>query len=113
MTGNTIIASVNAPAIPWIKSDKGKARYFSVNTPVGTSADKQCGRAVYSDLHITNTAGPTTIGRDSGGIFAGDSYLSPRHATFTARGRQVMVRDESSLNGVYRKIGRDEPIRVR
>ncbi len=57
-------------------------------------------------------AGPTTIGRDSGGIFAGDSYLSPRHATFTARGRQVMVRDESSLNGVYRKIGRDEPIEL-
>lgn len=55
------VSSVNAPAIPWIKSDKGKARYFSVNTPVGTSADKQCGRAVYSDLHITNTAGPTTI----------------------------------------------------
>jgi pSer/pThr/pTyr-binding forkhead associated (FHA) protein len=57
-------------------------------------------------------AGPTTIGRDSGGIFAGDSYLSPRHATFTARGRQVVVRDESSLNGVYRKIGRDEPIEL-
>lgn len=57
-------------------------------------------------------AGPTTIGRDSGGIFAGDSYLSPKHATFTARARQVLVRDESSLNGVYRKIGRDEPIEL-
>ncbi|MFO0550298.1 MAG: FHA domain-containing protein [Polyangiaceae bacterium] len=55
------------------------------------------------------TGGPTTIGRDSGGIFAGDSYLSPRHATFTVRGRQIIVRDESSLNGVYRKIARDEP----
>jgi pSer/pThr/pTyr-binding forkhead associated (FHA) protein len=55
---------------------------------------------------------PTTVGRDSGSIFAGDSYLSPRHATFTPKGKQVVVRDESSLNGVYRKIGRDEPIEL-
>jgi len=54
------VSSVNPPAIPWIRSESGKARYFSVNTPIGTSADKQCGRAVYSDLHITNAAGPTT-----------------------------------------------------
>ena len=27
-----------------------------------------------------------TIGRETGGIFAGDSYLSPRHATFRPDG---------------------------
>jgi hypothetical protein len=54
------VSTVHAPAIPWIKSAGGKPRYFSVNTPIGTSPDKQCGRAVYSDLHITNAAGPTT-----------------------------------------------------
>lgn len=58
-------------------------------------------------------AGPTgMIGRDSGGIFAGDSYLSPRHATFTFRGGHWHVRDESSLNGVYRKLQREEPIEL-
>jgi pSer/pThr/pTyr-binding forkhead associated (FHA) protein len=58
-------------------------------------------------------AGPTgVIGRDSGGIFAGDSYLSPRHATFFNRGGAWMVRDESSLNGVYRKLQREEPIEL-
>lgn len=58
-------------------------------------------------------AGPTgMIGRDSGGIFAGDSYLSPRHATFTFRGGSWHVRDESSLNGVYRKLQREEPIEL-
>jgi pSer/pThr/pTyr-binding forkhead associated (FHA) protein len=58
-------------------------------------------------------AGPTgVIGRDSGGIFAGDSYLSPRHATFFTRGGQWLVRDESSLNGVYRKLAREEPIEL-
>ncbi len=52
------------------------------------------------------------IGRDSGGIFAGDSYLSPRHATFSNRSGTWYVRDESSLNGVYRKLNREEPIEL-
>jgi pSer/pThr/pTyr-binding forkhead associated (FHA) protein len=54
---------------------------------------------------------PTTlIGRDTGAIFAGDSYLSPRHATFTMKSGKLSVRDESSLNGIYRKLRRDDPI---
>lgn len=55
--------------------------------------------------------GPTTmIGRDTGAIFAGDSYLSPRHATFKLNGVKLSVRDESSLNGIYRKLKREDPI---
>lgn len=53
-----------------------------------------------------------TVGRDTGGIFSGDSYLSPRHATFRRDAGRLMVRDESSLNGVYRKIPRDTPIPI-
>lgn len=54
--------------------------------------------------------GPTfTVGRDTGSIFAGDSYLSPRHATFTRRGAQVSIKDEGSLNGVYLKLKPNEP----
>ncbi|HSC87613.1 MAG TPA: FHA domain-containing protein [Polyangiaceae bacterium] len=50
-------------------------------------------------------AGPSiTVGRDTGTIFAGDSYLSPRHATFDLSGGKLSVRDESSLNGVYIKL---------
>ena len=50
-------------------------------------------------------AGTVLIGRDTGGIFAGDSYLSPRHATFRqpAVGK-LHVKDEASLNGVYKKL---------
>lgn len=50
-------------------------------------------------------AGTVLIGRDTGGIFAGDSYLSPRHATFRqpAAGK-LHVKDEASLNGVYKKL---------
>ena len=56
--------------------------------------------------------GIITIGRDLGAIFAGDSYLSPRHATFTPRGGKLHVRDEGSLNGVYKKLRRDEPVLI-
>ncbi|APR80702.1 FHA domain containing protein [Minicystis rosea] len=55
----------------------------------------------------------TTVGRDTGAIFAGDSYLSPRHATFSLRGGKLFVRDEGSLNGVYKKLRRDEPVLIR
>jgi pSer/pThr/pTyr-binding forkhead associated (FHA) protein len=50
-----------------------------------------------------------TIGRDTGSIFAGDSYLSPRHATLMRRGSEIFVRDEGSLNGVYVKMRPNEP----
>src|SRR5690606_24946037 len=55
-------------------------------------------------------AGPNvTVGRDTGTIFAGDSYLSPRHATFTIKGSEITVRDEGSLNGVYAKLTPNQP----
>ncbi|HEY3666785.1 MAG TPA: FHA domain-containing protein, partial [Polyangiaceae bacterium] len=50
-----------------------------------------------------------TLGRDTGSIFAGDSYLSPRHATFTRRGTLLSIKDEDSLNGVYLKLRPNEP----
>jgi pSer/pThr/pTyr-binding forkhead associated (FHA) protein len=53
--------------------------------------------------------GPSiTLGRDTGSIFAGDSYLSPRHATLVRR-QQLTVKDEGSLNGVYLKLRPNEP----
>ncbi len=57
-------------------------------------------------------SGTVTLGRDTGAIFAGDSYLSPRHATFTPRGGRLFVRDDASLNGVYKKLRREEPVMV-
>jgi pSer/pThr/pTyr-binding forkhead associated (FHA) protein len=50
-----------------------------------------------------------TVGRDTGSIFAGDSYLSPRHASFVRRGSQLLIKDEGSLNGVYLKLKANEP----
>ena len=58
--------------------------------------------------------GGATLGRETGGIFAGDSYLSPRHATFKVfGGGRATVKDEASLNGVYKKLARDVPVELR
>jgi pSer/pThr/pTyr-binding forkhead associated (FHA) protein len=50
-----------------------------------------------------------SIGRDTGAIFAGDSYLSPRHASFARRDGKVLLKDEDSLNGVYVKLKPNTP----
>jgi pSer/pThr/pTyr-binding forkhead associated (FHA) protein len=63
-------------------------------------------------FQIPNAAG--SIGRETGGIFAGDSYLSPRHATFRPAGAgRAFVKDENSLNGVYKRLGRDVPVEIK
>jgi pSer/pThr/pTyr-binding forkhead associated (FHA) protein len=55
----------------------------------------------------------TVVGRDAGGPFATDSYLSPRHAIFAFKGGQLVVTDQNSLNGVYVRIERDVPTELR
>jgi pSer/pThr/pTyr-binding forkhead associated (FHA) protein len=70
-------------------------------------------RADGSEAGTFPIPGPSTlIGRDAGGIFAGDSYLSPRHATIVARGSKVFVKDEASLNGVYLKLTPQTPVEL-
>ena len=51
----------------------------------------------------------TVIGRESGSLFASDSYLSPRHATFTFGAQGLTVQDDNSLNGVYLRVAIDQP----
>ena len=72
-------------------------------------------RADGSEAGTFQLPGPTsTVGRETGGIFAGDSYLSPRHATFRSGGPgRATVKDEASLNGVYKKLTRDVPVEIR
>jgi pSer/pThr/pTyr-binding forkhead associated (FHA) protein len=57
--------------------------------------------------------GTCTLGRDTGGIFAGDSYLSPKHATFRVdNSGHVFVKDESSLNGTFAKLTPQKPMEL-
>lgn len=55
----------------------------------------------------------TTLGREQGGVFANDAYLSPRHGTFVFEGDQLSVYDEDSLNGIYVRIDRDSPVELK
>jgi pSer/pThr/pTyr-binding forkhead associated (FHA) protein len=71
-------------------------------------------RADGSEAGTYNLPGGTvTVGRETGSIFAGDSYLSPRHATFRQSGGRITINDEASLNGVYKKLVRDVPVQLR
>ena len=72
-------------------------------------------RADGSEAGTFQLPGGGVVGRETGGIFAGDSYLSPRHATFriAAGGGRAHVKDEGSLNGVYKKLGRDLPVELK
>ncbi len=46
------MSSVNPPAQSWIKKGDNAVRYFSFNAPTAAAPEDQCGRAVYSDLHL-------------------------------------------------------------
>jgi hypothetical protein len=53
----------------------GHPRYLSFNTPVGNPPDQQCGRAVFSDVHLAGTSNaalfPTECATaDPGGVYA-------------------------------------------
>ena len=47
------LSTVNAPAQSWITQGANKVRYFSFNAPTSAPPEDQCGRSVFSDLHVT------------------------------------------------------------
>jgi hypothetical protein len=67
---NATVGPTNKPSQPWITSDKdgiaGQTMYFSFDTPVnapvpaGGSAPNYCGRAVFSDLHVSGATNDDT-----------------------------------------------------
>lgn len=73
---------VKAPAVPWISSDVGDSVYLTVNTPIASAdstpfeAERQCGRAVLTGLHVTEQAGPTAIAACS----VGSGKLTPQQS---------------------------------
>lgn len=50
------VSRINPPTQSWITQNDA-VRYFSFNTPVSAAADQQCGRVVYSDLHVMGGGG--------------------------------------------------------
>ena len=98
-----------------INAIKGSGASIAAADAIGGNVVLTALRADGSEAgHYRLPAGTQVLGRETGSIFAGDSYLSPRHATFRqpAVGR-LLVKDEDSLNGVYKKLTRDVPVEVK
>ncbi len=53
--------------------------------------------------------GSAIVGRNAGGVFGADAFLSPDHAALFFNEGALYVRDEGSLNGVYQRLARDIP----
>jgi pSer/pThr/pTyr-binding forkhead associated (FHA) protein len=54
--------------------------------------------------------GENLIGRGQAPLFDADAYLSPRHAELSVGPNGVTIRDLQSLNGIFLKIGDEEPL---
>jgi pSer/pThr/pTyr-binding forkhead associated (FHA) protein len=102
-----------APAPAYAPAQQPPAAYGAAPAP-GPQLTLTALRADGTESGSISLNGPTaTIGRDLGGIFSSDSYLSPRHATFVFRAGKLFVKDELSLNGVYIRLAPEQPLELR
>lgn len=82
---NADVGASNTASQAWIVADKsasppGSTEYFSFDTPLNVPADQQCGRVVYSDLHVGAASGDYSGGPFGKTVPAGcaNNDLSPQ-----------------------------------
>jgi hypothetical protein len=67
------VSQLNAPARSWISRAADGTKLFSVNLPTSAAPANQCGRAMFSDFHVTDAVGPSSVQAcmvSSGGLAA-------------------------------------------
>ncbi len=80
--GDSYITAVNSPTQRWLSTAKAGSKvetvqHFTFNTPIGSPADKQCGRVVYSNFHVAAEKANPVIGPDLRGVFPQSCSNSP------------------------------------
>jgi hypothetical protein len=59
------VQTLAEPGLSWIlkrgSASASPANIFSFNAPISAPPENQCGRAVYTDIHVTDQAGPTSL----------------------------------------------------
>lgn len=84
---NADVGPLNTPSQPWIvldpsvpKPDANATEYFSFDMPLGDAGAEQCGRVVYSDIHVSGGPGANqpmvTPDYNAGGTTAPDGCAS-------------------------------------
>jgi hypothetical protein len=103
---NALVGATNTSSQAWASLDPSVAsattQYFSFDTPIGTPAGEQCGRAVYSDLHVSGgpgvqaQTGVTPDYQAGGGIDIVPSGCAKRTLTAQEKALEFMIFDLSS-----------------
>ncbi len=63
--------------------------------------------------HVDIPGTEVAIGRDAGGFFGNDPFLSPTHAILNLDENEVVIKDAGSLNGIFVKLEPNQPVELR
>ena len=103
--------AVNAPTQRWLySSTPASLQTFTFNTPLGTPADQQCGRVLYSSFHIAGAANAA-----SGNDVSGDTVFPSEcdNAPLTAQERllEFMLFDLASCVQIDSETPEPPPVK--